>query len=242
MVRILLIALLSPLLSSCVPSNTIEEQTEEEVYADVKVVGAMKEVMWKGELAGKIKLDTIKNKRGLYGLGPLEFLSGEILVLDGKPYYSKVVSDSTMIVEKSDQIAAPFFVYGNINEWLPIELPPHVNSIQDIERFVDDKTQAYKRPFPFKIIGTIDSAIIHIQNLPPGAKVSSPKDAHQGQVKYKLYDENVEIIGFFSLEHQGVFTHHDAFVHMHLITADKQKMGHLDEVSLGEMTLYLPIR
>jgi acetolactate decarboxylase len=49
-------------------------------------------------------------------------------------------------------------------------------------------------------------------------------------------------IGFFSTEHKAIFTHHDTFLHMHLITTDRQKMGHLDEVFLkkGTIKLYLP--
>ena len=35
-----------------------------ETYEDVKIVSAMKNVMWKGELQGKIQLDTIANKKG----------------------------------------------------------------------------------------------------------------------------------------------------------------------------------
>ena len=70
--------------------------------------------------------------------------------------------------------------------------------------------------------------------------MSSPDEAHQGQTIYKIINEDAEIIGFFSTEHQGVFTHHDSFLHMHLITKDESKMGHLDELAIGEMKLYLP--
>ncbi|MBT3819061.1 MAG: alpha-acetolactate decarboxylase, partial [Lentimicrobiaceae bacterium] len=39
-----------------------------------------------------------------------------------------------------------------------------------------------------------------------------------------------------------VFTHHDSNVHMHLITTDRRKMGHLDKVLFGsgDIKLYLP--
>lgn len=74
--------------------------------------------------------------------------------------------------------------------------------------------------------------------------VSSPDEAHQGQKNYTLYNEQSEIIGFFSTEHKAIFTHHDTYLHMHLITADRQKMGHLDDVRFkkGTMMLYLPTR
>ena len=65
---------------------------------------------------------------------------------------------------------------------------------------------------------------------------------HQGQTNYMLENSEVEIVGFFSTEHKGIFTHHDSNVHMHLITTDRKKMGHLDKVFFGNgsMKLYLP--
>lgn len=107
---------------------------------------------------------------------------------------------------------------------------------------IDEKTTEFKRPFAFKLIGKISKAIIHIQNLQEGANISSPDEAYQGQTNYELYNEESEIIGFFSMKHKGVFTHHDSFLHMHLILKDERKMGHLDELEIGKMNLYLPIK
>ncbi|MEZ4773561.1 MAG: acetolactate decarboxylase [Bacteroidia bacterium] len=225
-------------LVSCQPSG--KDSTTEARHSDVKIAGAMKNVMWKGELAGVINLDTIENTTGLYGLGPLSFLSGEILINDGKSYVSRVVSDSEMSVEKTFQASAPFFVYANVDEWAETDLPEHIITLKELEAFVDEKTKDHPRPFAFKMKGTVSNASIHIQNLPPGTKVSSPQEAHQGQTNYKLENEPVEIVGFFSTDHKGVFTHHDSFLHLHLITADESKMGHLDEAQFGKMTLFLP--
>jgi len=222
---------------SCKP-NTKEQ--ENNTYADVVSIAAMKDVMWKGELFSKIQLDTVNPKNGLYGLGPEVFLRGEILINNGKTYVSRVLTDSTMTVKEIPDAAAPFFVYANVNDWNEIKLPSSVKSIKDLEVFIDSKTKHQKRPFAFKLDGSISKATIHIQNLPKGTKVSSPKEAHQGQINYTLEKEEVEIIGFFSTEHQGIFTHHDSYLHMHLITKDKTKMGHLDHVVFNEMSLLLP--
>ena len=85
-------------------------------------------------------------------------------------------------------------------------------------------------------------ADIHVVNLPEGASVSSPDEAHQGQVNYKILDEEAEVLGFFSRNHQSIFTHHDSFLHMHLITHDQKKMGHVDAMIFGEgeVLIYLP--
>ncbi len=227
-------------LISCHSTPKQNNAKEMETYSDIKIVGAMKNVMWKGELGSSVDLDTISDKNGLYGLGPVSYLTGELLINNGKSYVSKVTSDSTMSVEKTFEISAPFFVYGNVTEWNEIELPSDVKTIQDLEKFIDDKTTEFKRPFAFKLIGQVSSAIIHIQNLPEGTKVSSPDEAHQGQTNYDIEDEYAEIIGFFSTEHKGIFTHHDSFLHMHLITKDKSQMGHLDVLEIGKMKLYLP--
>lgn len=239
-IKQLAIGLLTIGLMSCNPTPKEKNEEETGTYSDIRIVGAMKNVMWKGELGSSIKLDTISDKNGLYGLGPVRYLTGELLINNGKSYVSKVTSDSTMTVEKTFNTSAPFFVYGKITEWDEMELPANIKTIQDLEKFIDNKTTEFKRPFTFKLVGQVSRAIIHIQNLPEGTKVSSPAEAHQGQTNYNIENEDAEIIGFFSTEHKGVFTHHDSFSHMHLITKDESKMGHLDELEIGEMKLYLP--
>lgn len=217
-----------------------KEPNSTETYPDIHIVGAMKNVMWKGELGSSIDLDTMTNKKGLYGLGPESYLTGELLINNGESYVSKVTSDSTMVVSKSFATSAPFFVFANINEWNKIELHSNIKTIPDLEKFIVENAANYKQPFAFKLSGLVSKAVIHIQNLPEGTEVSSPEEAHQGQTNYELNNIASEIIGFFSKQHQGIFTHHDSYLHMHLITADETKMGHLDSLEIKKMNLYLP--
>lgn len=211
----------------------------------IRIAGAMKNVMWKGELDAVIKFDTLNGISGLYGLGPLEGLRGEVLIVDGKPYVSKVISSSSMSVEINSTAGAPFFVYGVQVNWRQLKVPTGLHNIRALEDFIEKQAQSVGRqPFIFKLTGKVAKADIHIQNLPPGSKVSSPKEAHQGQTNYIIEQEDVEVIGFYSTMHKAVFTHHDTNMHLHLITKDRRKMGHLDEIDLGnvDFTLYLPAR
>lgn len=208
----------------------------------VKTVGTMKDVMHKGELFGRIDLDTISNKKHLYGLGPSEYLKGEILIIDGVSYVSKISPNGGIVVEKDFKVKAPFFVYGNVETWEEIVLPDSVQNLPQLNSFLDETTKDLPRPFAFRLTADIDSSEFHVVNLPEGRKIRSPKDAHEGQVSFGLQNEKVELIGFFSTEHQGVFTHHDSFVHIHLMTADGKKTGHLDKLAIKKSTakLYLP--
>lgn len=220
---------------------------DNQIFSQLQVVGAMKNVMWKGQLQGFINLDTIKNQNHLYGMGPIEELSGEILILDGHFYQSKVRSDSSMNVIESSKVKAPFFAYQNIENWKEIVLPDSVVDLKTLENYlIASKASLLNtglaQPFFFKISAKIDGANIHIVNHPKGQKVKSPADAHQGQKNYNLHSEKVEILGFFSTNHQTIFTHHDTFLHLHLITEDKTKMGHLESVQFqkGTITFFIP--
>ena len=209
---------------------------------EVKIVGQMKNVMWKGELYGNIDLDTIANKEHLYGLGPVEYLAGEILIIDGKCYKSTVVHNNKMEVEETFNIKAPFFGYANISNWSEQSLPDSILTIDQLEKYLYKKSENSTSPFLFKLKGEVKKVTFHIVNLPKGSKVSSPDEAHKGLMKFKLRNEKIEIIGFFSTAHKTIFTHHDTFLHMHLISLDRKKMGHIDDVFFkkGSFKICLP--
>jgi acetolactate decarboxylase len=226
--------------SNCTKTNNQKNLITVKSSPEVKVVGAIKNVMKKGDLSDRILLDTIRTKKGLYGLGPFTGLKGEILVIDGNFHVSRMVSDSTMVVEELNKVKAPFFVYSNINRWKEMILDTPINSIKELESWLDKKASGNKNPFAFRLIGKVSRAKVHVQNLPEGTKVRSPKDAHSGQVNFEIKNQSAEILGFFSRNHQRIFTHHDSFLHMHLKTDDGTLMGHLDELEFAKMTLYLP--
>jgi acetolactate decarboxylase len=214
-----------------------------QLSAQIKVVGTMRQTMWQGHLFGKIDLDTIQHKKNLYGLGPLAYLSGELMILDGKTYKSTVgKTKNRMLVEETFKVQAPFFVYTTVENWIETPLPVSISNLMDLEIYLDSISQKMPRPFAFRLVGSVDSAVIHIVNVGKGASVKSPDDAHKTNVEYHLTNETVEILGFFSTEHKAIFTHHDTFLHLHLLTADKTKMGHLDRIQLkkGTVKLYLP--
>ncbi len=65
----------------------------------VEVVGEMRNVMWKGELEGIISIDSLKDYPHLYGLGPLEYLKGEILIIDGI-HFTKIFTTLYKVVKQ----------------------------------------------------------------------------------------------------------------------------------------------
>ncbi|MEL6720632.1 MAG: acetolactate decarboxylase [Bacteroidota bacterium] len=222
-------------------NNTVKEHSDASLTS-FHIAGAMRNVMHKGELDGIISLDSIGTKKGLYGIGPLEQLRGELLLFDGQSFVSTVNEDSSMAVTQSFDAKAPFFVYAHQNEWREQSVTQNVANIKELEEIIIQAAEKQSHPFVFKLSGQIEQAQIHVQNLAPGTKVSSPAEAHSGQVNYTLGIEQVDIVGFYSTIHQGVFTHHDSYMHLHLITKDRKSMGHLDDLVFykNKVTLHLP--
>jgi acetolactate decarboxylase len=175
-------------------------------------------------------------------MGPVAYLKGEITVVDGKAYRAVVAADGGMEVAAADGLTAPFFGYANIAKWRNVPLPDSVVSLPQLEAFLLHGAGAGQGAYFFRLTAVVATANVHIVNLPAGRKVSSPEEAHEGQKNYNIKTKEVELIGFFSTAHQTIFTKHDTYLHVHLITADRQQMGHLEELQLkaGTARLYLP--
>jgi len=222
--------------------NSVTEENVVTTNGCVNFSGAMRDVMHNGQLAGTISIDSIDTKMHLYGIGPLEYLKGEILISDGRSFVSTVSADGKVNVKESYDVKAPFFVYANTSRWNQTKLPDSITTMKQLESYLDDATKFNTRPFCFRVNAEVEIADIHIVNLPDNAKVQSPEDAHKNQKNIKIKNTIVEVIGFFSTEHSGIFTHHDSFIHAHLITLDKSVMGHCDKIKFkkGTARLFLP--
>jgi acetolactate decarboxylase len=208
--------------------------------AQVAVTGAMRRTMWDGQLAGLIALDSIA-KPGTYGIGPLEYLRGEITLVDGHCFVSTAVNDSTMRVEERTDVKAPFFVRARVNSWVDVPLPPEVVDLPALDAFLTTYATDRSAPFAFRIDGLVAEAHLHVMDLPPGAVIHGPDEAHASQKNFTLSDVHAELVGFFSTQHKAVFTHHDTNIHVHLVTADRTAMGHVEQLILDGRSARLRI-
>ena len=208
--------------------------------SSIKVVGEMRDVMWKGDLKGKIATDSLNSKE-TYGLGPIEFLKGEIVVFDGQTFVSKVIDSISHQVTKIPSVRAPFFVYSTNSELNVFEVTLENYSLKEIEEHIDSIYKNYDQPLLIRIDGVFNKMKLHSVNLPEGKKVSSPDEAHQGLTQYDFKNISGSLIGFFSRNHKAVFTHHDSFFHAHFISDDLKVLGHIDETDFNSSKVTLNV-
>lgn len=204
--------------------------------------GSMRGTMWEGKTGPAILLDTLTDGAFLYGLGPGDQLKGEWMIYGGQAWLSRVGPDSLIDMTPGFSGGAPFFVYARVRDWQPVHLPDTVRDLGTLGSYLDQKFPNLDRAFPFRLEGMVKQARIHLVNLPAGARVESPEDAHRGIVHYSVSDQPCHLLGFFSRQHQGVFIHHDSYIHTHLMSLDGLKMGHLEEARWdpNALILFLP--
>lgn len=189
----------------------------------------MRDVMWKGDLSGKISTDSL-SRPNAYGLGPIEYLKGEVLLFEGQTFISKVIDSAVHRVAPVSAVKAPFFVYSKESNLNSISLAPSELSLKSIEELIDSLYFDYDKPLLIRIDGVFKDISVHSVNLPEGRSVSSPDQAHEGLTQFSYKNISGSIVGFFSRKHKAIFTHHDSFFHAHFISDDRSVMGHVDSV------------
>ncbi|MCX7192709.1 MAG: acetolactate decarboxylase [Proteobacteria bacterium] len=221
----------------------------------IEYTGAQKDIFTKGKAERVMSLETLAGRPGLYGVGPVEGFDGEITVLDGKPYVAKV-RQSGKTVEETPNHGAFFFVWTEQSQWQVIPIPVTVKSYVDLQNFV--KNQAgdvgidTDKPFPFRLSGTPTEIKWHINVDRTEGKTVTNELFVKSKASYISNNESVDIIGFYSEHHGGVFVsdyvpaiNRDSgkknAIHIHFVSRADKMTGHIDNIVLGSsMMLYLP--
>ena len=116
---------------------------------EVKVFGALKNIMMDGNLSAHINLDTL-DKTHLYGLGPVAGLKGELVVIDGK-IYSTYKEGGNLITQQNKTSLAAMLVYSKVEKWKEISIPSAVKDYISLENLVKETAQKngynIKKPF-----------------------------------------------------------------------------------------------
>jgi acetolactate decarboxylase len=238
------------LIFSC-GNSTIEENQNETNEVEVSSLeftveysGALKNIMHKSDVSAYADLNDFKQIEHFYALGAVEGLKGEILVMDGVPYISSV-HEEQLKIDNSLEYKASLLVNTSVNEWNDFDIDGETSTYAELEDFIAMTAEQngidVSQPFPFLLRGTADTLSWHVINWPEG----DTEHTHEKHINSGLHgtheDIDVEVLGFYSDSHHAIFTHHTTNMHLHFISTDKTKTGHVDGISLGEgMKLLLP--
>jgi acetolactate decarboxylase len=209
----------------------------------MRFVGAQREAIMTGRRSAILDLRTLQNEAHVYGIGPLEGLAGEVTIVNNRPSLARVGADRRVHVEESFEGGVPFFVWADVPEWQELTIPSAVRSCADLETFLGEAGQVARlsQAFPFLLRGCPALVDFHVVDAKPDTPFGMA--AHQLiQIPFELRDRNSTLVGFWSNQHQGIFTPMGVTIHVHFQTDENDASGHVQGLDLagGGMTLSLP--
>ena len=201
----------------------------------VRWIGAQRDVLG-GDLRGHSELEALSTASHLYALGPLEELRGEVSILDSAPSIARI-EQGRVVTTARWSVRACFLVWAEVPEWSERTPDPVPADLDGIERaavtLAGEAGLDPSRPLPFRIRGTAVEATFHVldkrDDLP-----HNPERHEEAKVRRILKHTPVELIGFYSQQHHGIFTPKESNVHVHLRTEDSQISGHLETIRLAQ--------
>lgn len=201
--------------------------------AKVYTNSAMKKVMKGQDLSAHILWDTLQ-KENLFALAPLGRIEGEVTIVDGQIYTSTVDSANNVIIKTDWSVKSPFAVYSYVEEWTDFSVEEIITSIEDLEKTVEAiaKKNGYNlsNATPYRVRGEFDTVIYHVISKPKSELEHNHKLHIKAKKKFYLQHTEGELLGFYSKNHEGIFTHKGHFTHTHFLNYPASAMGHLDHI------------
>lgn len=212
----------------------------------VEYAGAQREIFVTGKAVGVVPVRALAVDATSYAVGAAAGLDGEITVLAGVPYVTKVRGDRVTVARGWGD-SAFFAVWARQAHWTEQPVPAEVRTYQDLQRFVKARAQAAgldtSQPFPFRLTGTPPEVDWHVNVDRTGGQPITTALFLKSKASYVARDEPMDLVGFYSEHDQGVFITGAPTnaMHVHMVTRDGRSAGHVDAITLGPgMTLLLP--
>jgi acetolactate decarboxylase len=221
----------------------------------VEYVGAQKDIFVTGKAASVVSLEDLAGRKGLYAMGPIDGLDGEITIFDSKPYITQV-RGSDYTLDKSFKHGAFFLVWSEQTNWQDVPVPNTVKGYVDLQQFVKAQAQSsgidVTKPFPFLLSGTPVEIKWHINVDRTEGKPITEELFAKSKQPFTTKNEPVDVIGFYSEHHAGVFlpkytsvikegSGMENAIHILLVSRTSKAAGHIDDITLGDgIVLRLP--
>lgn len=204
------------------------------IAGEVQFEGSLRE-MHHGNYEGKVDLHALGNKGYLTAVGPLEELQGEFTAYKGQIFSTRMINGQLESTNNLTGLKASFLVWTYAEKWTkPTPIQFDADNLETIESKIEAaatrKGISTDRSFSFALKGTVDELQYHV--LSPLPVASLDKNHKAGAFVETLQNAEVILVGFYSKNHAGVFTHKSARIHLHVLNRDHT--GHVDALKLNK--------
>lgn len=218
---------------------------------ELEVHGSFRRLAHTGDTAGKVALGAIRAGPGVWGVGALAGLEGELVVADGRVLVSRGGDYEGRTEAPAPSEMATLYAGTKVSTWSAIRLPNEMNR-QDFERFLVMSAMklgaGQDAPFVFRVEGAFPKLVWHV--VRGKVEHGRPVTAHGGQhanphAAMHVFDEpgsRGQLIGVHSgAALEGVVSHPGERLHIHFADRALARSGHVDDYSVAAgAILYLP--
>lgn len=198
----------------------------------VQVFGSLRSIMHGGQLGAVTSLRDAAVGPHSYALGALADLRGEITVVAGQRYLAYAEGAGARVAKGPELDAdAVLLVAANVQRWetVPIDRDTPLGDLGAlVEAGARGRGLDPDDRIPFLIEGPLRDVDWHVVD---GTRLDA-KGGHQAHrdasVTGRLSCENCTLVGFYSRNDAGVFTHMGESVHTHVVTPAPVVSGHVD--------------
>lgn len=217
----------------------------------LEVHGSFRRLAHTGDTAGKVALGAIRAEPGVWGVGALAGLEGELVVADGRVLVSRGSDQKGRTEAPGPSDMATLYAGTKVSDWSQVVVPSEMNRPQ-FERFLQNSAEkreaAQDAPFVFRVEGAFPKLVWHV--VRGRASHGHPGTAHGGQhanprAGMHVFDEpgsRGQLIGIHSgAALEGVVSHPGERLHIHFADRTLARSGHVDDYSVAAgAILYLP--
>jgi len=202
---------------------------------EVAIFGSLQAIFAEGDFSANASLAQEGTSPDAYGLGALSGLRGEIAIVGGESWLGYPDGADAITLTRGNAPAedAALLVVSEVSEWVTFTLEEDTTYDGLTDALVAILADAHwpdTGAVPFRVTGNIERVDWHVIDgslLPEG---EASHEAHEeAAVSGTLEGGSPELIGFYSTQHAGVITHGGVFLHVHVVDAERQVSGHVED-------------
>jgi len=200
--------------------------------------GTLREALRDGQDQVRVAVAEVARK-GVYAVGALEGLRGEITVADGEVWISEGhVQHPVTTRGLATSAQATVLFAAEVREWREIVVEADVDP-SELDAYVARQARAVgldpNRPFPFVVEGGLRHLSMHVLagECPIRARML---DKEMTSPPYQLHSESADgrLVGLYATDSSGILCHMGSKTHVHaMIEQDGGLTGHAETVGLA---------
>lgn len=215
----------------------------------VRWFGALREIVHDGRTEATVRLADVLPGPHAWGLGAIERLNGELTIMDDVVWQATPRDGSSEVrrLRSGDvgTLGATLLVLANVDAWEERAVTRHV-AYAELDAYLAELLRGrpdLSPPVALRIEGVVRDLRWHVVD---GSKLAAGGGhaAHaRTAVSGTIDAASAHIVGFYSEQHQGIFTHMGSHSHFHVLIDAPLVSGHVDALALTpEARIYLPAR